>query len=263
MGAIFFILTTALSVGAFVVGFVAGRSSEKNTALCAGAALGLILAKAFLHAKPSLEARLFPWVGYVYFQSYWLYPLGMLFFGVAISQLPVKWNRVVVAGIAFCFFGYSLWAERWMVLPTDDSSVQTATSDHHCRQTTSYTCVPAACVTLLSYWGVSATEGEMTRLCRTRGDGTTTFNAFRGVKLKLRATDMRAAIVEMDLERFRKLRKPVLFCDRRGHATVMMYDQGDSVVIWDPLVSFRRLATLDSVRSSISGAGVVIRSEAD
>ncbi len=263
MGRVFFILTAFLSVCVFFGGFYAGRASGRKALLCTGAALGLILTKAFLHAKPALEADLFPWVGYVYFQSYWLYPLGMVFFGLAASQLPVKWNRFLVGGIAFCFFGYSLWAERWMVLPIDDSSARTATADHHCQQTTSYTCVPASCVTLLSYWGIHATEGEMARLCRTRGDGTTTFNAFRGIKLKLRAADMRVDIVEMDVKRFCELRKPVLFCDRRGHATVMLYDRGESVVVWDPLMGSKSLMPLSSLRNAISGAGVVILAGAD
>ncbi len=256
-GLVFFVLTALFSLAVFAGGICLGFRSGKQVKWITGVALGLILLKLVLHVKPAWEANLLPWTPYVYFQSYWLYPLGLFFFGLAVSQLTIRWNQYVVATVALGFFVYSLHAESWMIFPTDDSSMQVAKADHHCRQTTMHTCVPASCVTLLSYWGVVATEGEMARLCRTRGDGTTTFNAFRGLKLKLQDETLRIRIMEMDVSRFMDLGSPVLFCDQRGHATVMMFD-GREVVVWDPLGREVRRSRMGDVGRLIYGAGVLL-----
>lgn len=257
IGWIYYLSTAVFSIVAFCTGMLVARASRSKVVLWTGVVLFLVLAKTTLHLKPSWEAFVFPWTGYVYFQSYWLYPIGLLFFGLVTCQLPMRWNRAIIGLVATGLFGYSLWAERWMIFPPDDSSQQTATADHHCVQTTSHTCVPASCVSLLSFWGVHATEGEMARLCRTRGDGTGTFNAYRGVKLKLLGTPLRVKVIEMDEATFCRLQLPVLFCDWRSHAIVMKYD-GQGAIVWDPLSNAVSRTEIEQIRDEIFGAGVVI-----
>ncbi|MHC4506727.1 MAG: cysteine peptidase family C39 domain-containing protein, partial [Planctomycetota bacterium] len=181
----YYLATAALSLVTFAAGFVLGRRSRRAALGAAGVVLGLVVLKAVLHWKPEWEAALFPWADYVYFQSYWLYPTALLFFGLAAGQLPVRWNRAVVALVAATVFAHSLWAGRWMALPPDGSSTRRADARHHCRQSTGYTCVPASCVSLLSRLGIDATEGEMVRLCLTKRGGTAFFNTYRGLVLKL------------------------------------------------------------------------------
>ena len=231
-GYIFYSLTALISVGCFVAGLIVARR-KKHLSIWAVAALVILLIKAVLHLKPVWEAALFPWANYAYLQSYWLYPLAMFFFGLAIPQLPVKWNRAVIMVLVVALFGFSLWHERWMIISSDDSSIQRADADHHCVQTTHYTCAPAACVSLLSYWNIDATEGEMVRLCLTRKNGgTTLFNIYRGLVMKTRGSDLRVKLMETDLDTLAEIGKPAII--GTDHAvTINFTDKG--IVVHNPL----------------------------
>lgn len=257
VGILFYVGTACFSIGAFVLGAHVGRRSRRAALSSCALAMVLILCLAVLHARPAWEAALFPWCSYVYLQSYWVYPIGLFFLGLAVTQLPAKGNRVAIRALALTLFAGSLWSERWMVLPPDDSSTEAAQPDHHCRQTTSYTCVPAACVSVLSYWGVKSTEGEMVRLCRTRPTGTTLFNAFRGLRLKLRGTRHRVRILAVGEREFTDLRVPVLFCGGGRHAVVMWYD-GETVTFVDPSELHSKSRDLAALRDQLTGAGVVV-----
>jgi hypothetical protein len=235
---LFFAVTTALSAGAFAAGHRLARLGRRGALTGSAVALGLILLKAVLNAQPVWEATLFPHPAYVFFQDYWLYPAGLLFFGLVVPQLPVRWNRAVVAGLAACLFAWSLWAQHWMLLPPDDTSTQRATPRHFCRQTTAWTCAPASCVALLSHWGIDATEGEMARLCLTSPRGTTLFNVYRGIVLRVRKDGgergrLRVRMVELTPEALRALDVPVV-AGNGYHAVVLRYDGGAPVVI-DPM----------------------------
>ena len=99
----------------------------------------------------------------------------------------------------------------------------------------------------------------MARLCRTRGDGTTTFNAYVGIRHKLRGTELRARVLDMDLHNFQMLQAPVLFCDQTPHAVVMGHTNG-RVMLNNPLAHSGRLVPLEEVTNLIHGAGITIRS---
>lgn len=226
-------LTTAFSIAVFCLGLWIGRKPKRTALATSCVALALILAKVTLLFRPDWEAALFPWVDYVYFQSYWLYPPIFFFFGLVPPQLPVRWNRCVVYGVTFCLLSCSLWEGRWMVSPPDESSTQRADENHHCHQTTLHTCAPAACVSMLSHWGVSATEGEMARLCLTRESGTSMFNIYRGLKLKLRDSEYGVKLMKLDASKLRDLGVPAIII-AEGHSVVVRVVGGE-VVVNDPL----------------------------
>lgn len=230
----YYLATAALGLAAFAAGFALARRSRRAALAAAGVVLGLVVLKAVLHWRPEWEAALFPWVDYVYFQGYWLYPTALLFFGLATGQLPVRWNRAVVASVAAAVFAHSLWAGRWMVVPLDDSSTRRADARHHCRQSSGYTCVPAACVSFLSHLGINATEGEMARLCLTRRRGTTFFNTYRGLVLKLDGRPFDVRIVRLDVRALRALGGPAVVAVRFNHAGVVWFE-GDRALLSNPL----------------------------
>jgi len=254
-GIAWYVSTALVTLGAFAVGWgTAGRASArrwsgatrragrgKRWALGAAAgALAVLLAKVALEYLPVLEAWLFPWPWYVYLQGYWLWPVTLLFFGLAARQLPVRWNRIVIVGVAGVMFAWSLYAARWMVSPPDDSSQRCADASGHCMQSTGYTCVPASCVAVLAWWGIDATEGEMARLCLTSSWGTSAFNAYRGLTLKLRevARDdgrgLEARIVRWDADSLRALAVPAVVTGGARHAVAVRFEKG-LFVIDDPL----------------------------
>jgi len=255
-GIAWYVATALVTLGAFAVGLkMAGR---KRWALGAAVgALSLLLVKCALNKFPVVEAWLFPWPWYVYLQGYWLWPVTLLFFGLAVRQLPVRWNRIVIVGVAGVMFAVSLYTARWMVSPPDDLSQRRADTSGHCMQSTGYTCVPASCVAVLAWWGIDTTEGEMARLCLTSSWGTSAFNAYRGLTLKLRevASDDRrdlnaeggglagfrmkpsgldVRIVKWDADALRALAVPAVVTGDIRHAVAVRFDD-DTFVIDDPL----------------------------
>jgi len=239
-GIAWYVGTASLTACAFAAGWAAAGRDKKWTLGAAAGALGVLIAKAALNRFPVLEARLFPWPWYVYLQGYWLWPVTLLFFGLSLRQLPVRWNRVVVAGVAGVMFAVSLWTARWMVSPPDDSSTQRADVRGHCRQTTGYTCTPASCVAVLAWWGIETTEGEMARLSLTTSWGTTAINAYRGLTLKVReiaaagGPSLDVRVIGWDAEALCRLGVPAVVTGGPGHSVAVRFE-GGSFIVSDPL----------------------------
>lgn len=260
-GIAWFVGTAILTAGAFAAGWAAAGRSRRWAVGAAAAALAVLVAKAALTHFPVIEARLFPWPWHVYLQGYWLWPVTLLFFGIAARQLPVRWNRAVVGGVAAIMFACSLHSARWMAAPQADSSDQRADASGHCRQTTGYTCVPASCVAVLAWWGINTTEGEMARLCLTSSWGTSTFNAYRGLTLKLREVadadgrGLEARMIGWDPERLRKLAVPAVVSGGPGHAVAVRFE-ADAFVLHDPLAF--QPCTYASPPAEIAGPAVVV-----
>src|SRR4051812_28959610 len=84
-----FIVIQAAGIAAFSFGWACARMGRRWALAGAGVALALLLTKYALGWKPVWEAALFPWPWYVYLQGYWIYLVGLLFFGLAVPQLPV------------------------------------------------------------------------------------------------------------------------------------------------------------------------------
>jgi len=226
----------ALAVGLGALAFAGGRwvGRRGRRAAVAGYAVAvlLLLFKAFLNHRPDLEFALFPWPDYVLVQGWLVYPLGLACLGLAFGLLPPGRNRRAVAALALFVWLVSFWTERWLVIEPDDGSTERATADHHCPQTTVYSCGPAACVTFLSYLGVDATEGEMMRLCRTPAyGGTSLFRICRGLRAKLPGADVR--IVDGEPDGLRALGGPAIVSVHKVHAVAVHFD-GDEVTVHDP-----------------------------
>ncbi len=265
-GIAWYVGTAALTAGAFAVGWAAtarslGAGSKRWALGAAAGALAVLLAKAALNRWPVLEARLFPWPWYVYLQGYWIWPVTLLFFGLSLRQLPVRWNRAVVTGVAAIMLATSLWCARWMVSPPDDSSDARADASGHCHQTTGYTCVPASCVAVLAWWGIDATEGEMARLCLTSSWGTLAFNAYRGLTLKLREVAkaggpaLKVRMIEWDADALRRLGVPAVVSGGPRHSVAVRFEPG-AFVLHDPLLFGP--CTYASPPERVTGPAVVI-----
>ncbi|MBA3847134.1 MAG: hypothetical protein H0X45_10860 [Planctomycetes bacterium] len=253
-----FILTSLLSVLAFAIGRCDSRHSPRQVQGLAAFILMVLIAKAFLHAHPAWEAQLLPWREYAALQSYWIWPLALCFFGLIAGHLPRRsTGRSVAVALAALVFATSLWSQRWMVVGIDDRSTAVADRDHHCVQSAGDSCVPASCVSLLSYWGVPATEGEMARLCISQG-GTSLFNAYRGLRLKADDHGLRARIVETDVDGAVALGVPLLFGDG-SHARVLVPERG-LLVVHDPALSHAEVWSRERIARHLRGAVVVVES---
>ncbi|MHC4133487.1 MAG: cysteine peptidase family C39 domain-containing protein [Planctomycetota bacterium] len=260
---LYYLVTALLSAAAFVAGLAIGRSGRRRALIAYGVLLLLLLFKGVLNLRPDWEFALFPWSGYIYFQSYLGFPLGLACLGLALGLLPRGRNRRAVAVLAAVFFAVSLWTERWILVVPDGSSTQGADAEHHCFQTTSYSCGPAACVSLLSCWGLPATEGEMMTLCRTPPyGGTSLFRICRGLRLKLLGLPFRVGIVDGEPALLRALGVPAIVSVRKVHVVTVRFD-GDRVVVHDPAWNRVERLAFEDYRARYGGYAVVVQPEGE
>jgi hypothetical protein len=256
MEILYYAILTVTSATAFVLGRYVGGRGRRAAILGYVALVVLLLGKALLNHNPDWEFLIFPWPDYVYFQSYGVFPLALACLGLASGLLPRGPNRRAVFWFAGFVFLVSLWTERWIVMEPDTSSGAAARADHHCAQTTSYSCGPAACVSLLSCWGVPATEGEMMGLCSTpRYGGTSLFRICRGLRGKLDgAFDVR--IVDGDPDRLRALGVPAIVSVRKVHV-VTVYWTGNGAIVLDPGEAGPEAVSMDEFKRRFGGPAVV------
>jgi hypothetical protein len=129
---------------------------------------------------------------------------------------------------------------------------------HQCSQTTGFTCAPTACVCALSYLGIDSTEREMARLCLTRAGGTTRFNTYRGLVLKLEGSAWRAHMVKIPPE---ALCVPgttaVIDFPEIVHA-IAVHGVGDGVTLHDPLSRMPEHLSLARLRELYGGLAIVL-----
>lgn len=180
-------LGSALLVTAGVLSF--RRSRPAATALVA-AMLSLILLKAVIVRVPAAEPRIFPWDWYPFVEGWWFLFPGMFIFGVGITLVRSSvWKRdglLVGAGSLLIHCGVTA-----ALVERPKGLTGVVNQEGVCIQSTTYSCAPAAAVTMLHRYGISATEDEMARLCATRGgstlmSGTSDAGILRGLRHKLR-----------------------------------------------------------------------------
>ena len=243
---------------AFFGGLFIGRRGRSVAITAYVVVLTLLLFKAVINHHPHWEFALFPWTDYIYFQSFLVFPIGLACLGLAVGMLPSGRNRRAVAGLAVFCFTIAMWTERWILVPPDDSSDERATANHHCIQTTDYSCGPATCVSLLSYWGVDTTEGEMMRLCRTPPyGGTSLFRICRGIQLKLDHPSFTVRIVDGDPYALRALGVPAIVSVRRIHVVTVKFE-GEEVWVHDPASAEPHRLTFAEYRQRYGGPAVVV-----
>ncbi|MCU0867922.1 MAG: hypothetical protein MUC36_29400 [Planctomycetes bacterium] len=135
-------LGVALLLGAFALAL-------RRPRIAAGSAIGLVAllcGRAVLAARADWEWALFPWPGYAFVHGFVLYGLAAAFFGLAAATLPVRWNRAVVLAAGLGVLAHGVHRNAWMAWPEVHGDARVAGPDHHVRQSSYYTCGPAACV---------------------------------------------------------------------------------------------------------------------
>lgn len=224
---------SSLALGAF--GYVASMRWARFPQLVLPALLALLAAHAALKARPDWEWACFPFASYAYVQGFWLYPLATLFFGVAAGRLPVRWNQVVVSLVGCATLSHGVARHSWIAWPEVHGEPVFADAQHHLRQSTAYTCGPAACVAALSRCGVRVTEREMAELCLTRSCGTSLFDLYRGVVLALEGRRFRISIRTVTADEVIHQRLLVVASNRGGGHAICVEGDAIDAVVHDPL----------------------------
>jgi hypothetical protein len=187
-----FLVTNAGGALLAVLCWLVARRSRLAAVAGAVALCAALVLKASLSHRPAWEAALFPWAWYIYLQGYWLFAIGAAFFALAAPLMPLPRNRRAILALSATVLVAGGISTRWMVDLPEVGADRHADALHQCMQSTPFTCAPTSCVCALSCVGIDASEREMARLCLTRKEGTTRFNTYRGLVLKLAGTPWRA-----------------------------------------------------------------------
>jgi len=214
-----------------------------RTARRVGVSIALLFCMApacygILSRFPVLEARLFPWIDYLYFRSLWpaaaIIPLA-----VFARHLSSRRSRRALALAALFMFVLVLVLCFESIFLTRYTLAGARDDDGVAIQTYKYTCAAAAMVTLLDRHGIESSEGEMATLAVTRvGRGASDLGILRALTLKTRGTGLKVAIVRADYPELLHLAKPLLVSMRHDalydHALVVLKAEERSLVVADP-----------------------------
>ena len=121
-----------------------------------------------------------------------LLPLSSTFLAGIVWRRIDHWRRIVGVTALWIAGGYAAVAP---MLARPPSCKDTWTEIGICVQTTSATCTPACAATLLRIHGISATEGEMARLCLTGPHGTNWAGLYHALKVKTAGTHLDVVIL--------------------------------------------------------------------
>jgi hypothetical protein len=127
--------------------------------------------------------------------SNWFPPAAAFLAGITWTHgYGSKTRRVLFGGT---LFATSCWSVASPLLGSPPVCENIWDQQRVCRQTSRYTCTPAAAAMLLTRHGIPAQESEMAELCLTR-KGTTWQGLFRGLTIKTRDQPYRVRVVECD-----------------------------------------------------------------
>lgn len=252
---------SGLGLAAFALAWLIARRGPRSAHVTAGAVLVLLVAKTVLTWLPVWEAACFPFGWYIYLQSYWTPLIGLAFFGLAIPQLPVAWNRVAVALIALGVFVFGAQRTWWMVSRPALGDERVPNAIHHLTQSTGYTCAPCASAIAVSYVGIQVSERTMADRCLTIADqGTTPFNTYRGLILTLDGSPWRARMAYV---------APATLCEPGRVAVIDFPDirhaittvgDGRGVTLHDPLMHKPLTLSQDDLAERYGGTAILIES---
>ncbi len=254
-----FLALAAIGLAAGLAAYALGVRRPRAARPALGALLVLLLGKTWLDAHPHWEWWFAPWPAYAFVQGFVLYPIATAFFGLAASRLPVRWNRAAVGAVALFVLGHGLWRHAWLVRVETHGDARTADAEHHVRQSTMYTCGPAACAAALSWCGITIEERSMARLCLVRRGGSRLFDLYRGLVLGLEGRPFEVSIEALDAAQLLAGEMLVVAANGSGSHALCIRTIGGVAHVHDPLRLRREVWDADRLERDYRGPAIVIR----
>ena len=171
------------------------RNITKREATAVGVVVALLMI-CYLRFiwKSSVLAEYLPYSSIVVLSN-WFPPAAAFLAGITWTHgYGSKLRRVLFGGI---LFATSCWSVASPIVGKPPVCKNIWDKHSVCRQTSRYTCTPAAAAMLLTWHGIPAEESEMAELCLTR-KGTTWQGLFRGLTIKTRGEPYRVRVVECE-----------------------------------------------------------------
>lgn len=257
------LLLVAMALGTAALGAVAWLAAARSRTAARAlppALLTLLAARAVLSRFPAAEWALFPWPEYARVQGFTLYPLAVAFLGAAAARLPVRWNRGVVLGVAAAVLAHGLHRHAWLAWPEVHGDGRVADARLHVRQSTIYTCGPAACAAALAHFGVVVTEADLARACLTRRAGTSLFDLYRGLVEVTRGLPLAVSIEDLTAGELLAADHVVIASNDGGGHALCYTTTGGAVSVHDPMARAPATWTPQQLREQYRGPAVVLRS---
>lgn len=222
-----------LGTAAGAAGLLLARRSQRAASAAGAGFLALLLLKVASGYIPAAEPTIFPWDFYPFVERWWweLPAFALLGAGLWVCRASIlKRDAVLVAAGLLLARMVVLGALSLGDAPPLRGRVD---ADGLCRQSTGWSCGPAAAAMYLDRLGVPATEAEMAELCVLRRDGSTDAGLARGLRRKLPGRSVRVRA-----PRYEELRAPALVSivlpGRVGHALLLEDVDADGVRVADP-----------------------------
>lgn len=171
------------------------RNITKREATAVGVVVALLIV-CYLRFiwKSSVLAEYLPYSSIVVLSN-WFPPAAAFLAGITWTHgYGSKLRRALFGGV---LFATSCWSVASPLLGSPPVCKNIWDKNSVCRQTSRYTCTPAAAAMLLSWHGIPSQESEMAELCLTR-KGTTWQGLFRGLTIKTRDQPFRVRVVECE-----------------------------------------------------------------
>lgn len=257
----------------FIVGLKATQHRSKRLGNLVGV-LTVLLTLAYIvflwdHA---VLTRLIPYSNVIVLGNW--FPIGAaILSGIACGRLSDFKKRQAFTAVGMLIVG--MVGLFWPMLGSPPECGDTW-QNGNCRQTSQTSCMPAACATLLSRYGIETTEKNMARLCFTRSTGTNWLGLYHGLSVKLEPEGLRPFLFDEDLEQLLAHEKPqIISCGITDaiakkhpqyksdwgwipgvkHAVVLFGMDGKRILIGDPAVGLEEWA-LEDLRILWDGRGV-------
>jgi hypothetical protein len=234
---------------------LAGRRRAAEAVMAVGGAI--ILFKAVVKFRPVWEATVFPFPDYVKYQGFVLYLGVAVFFGACLAWLAGRRERPLIALLGVVAVAQSGFANTWLLDRAEYGEERFADESHHCRQSTMFTCGPAAGVSALAHCGVRVSERQMAALCLTNKEGTGDFNIYRGLTLALAGTPWRARLCSISAQAL-AAEGTLAVVSLEDHAIATVGEGGGRLLVHDPLGVRPERRTARELETFYSGTAVVI-----
>ncbi|WP_432799973.1 cysteine peptidase family C39 domain-containing protein [Poriferisphaera sp. WC338] len=208
-----FFIIAVLAVLGWTLGLHLGQHKNQNASR-----IGLILGILFLGIwvwllrHPSLALNIIPLGILSKIEGVAAVPFFMLIVGIARGKSNVPRQRHLTGWACVLGAIYFLHGGIWMLQTTPAKSLaQEVDPSTLVRQSQYYSCVPAACATVLNRLGYPTTEAEMAVLTETRPrTGATLLRAMHGLQQSLKYTTYNVKLIEPDVDQLKTIPLPAL-----------------------------------------------------
>ncbi len=233
---LWFLGVGVLTAAGWVLGLRIGRRCSHTRGRCAiVAGLVLIMLWAWLIRHPAWAVQVIPVRVLSRVEGIGGVPIFMCVLGIAWGRSVLPRQRHVITWAIMLGAIHFVNGGRWLLQETPSAVMGQTVEARLTRQSQDYSCVPAACATVLNLLNLPSTEVQMAELTLTRpGSGATIVRALDGLEQRLAQTRWRAHLLEPDLEDLARLPLPAItplqFEPSRRHMVVIT--QIDTAGIW-------------------------------